>query len=117
MRQGASALPQTGYTLKFLPARSVTVRLDAVGYRRSTKEQKGEKQSEREREKEKEMVAVESVARGRRGRRKIRIYVSRVTSREDKRLDILVSSSAQNEKPAISNRSPETAQPSTNSPL
>lgn len=48
--QCASALPQTGYTLKFLPARSVTVRLDAVGYRRSTKEQKGVR--------EKEVVAV-----------------------------------------------------------
>lgn len=42
------------YTLKFLPARSVTVRLDAVGYRRSTKEQKGKREEEKEEEKEKE---------------------------------------------------------------
>lgn len=43
-------------TLKFLPARSVTVRLDAVGYRRSTKERKGV------RDVEKEVVASEAHA-------------------------------------------------------
>ncbi|EFN77789.1 hypothetical protein EAI_17357 [Harpegnathos saltator] len=74
------------------------------GYRRSAKEQ-DEQEEEEEEEKEKEDKGA-----GRQGGSEHTCPELQSCS-ENKRLDILVSGSGQNEKPAISNRSPETARP------